>query len=135
MPNAARLAIRAEINGILARFTPLGRTIVLTNNLFDLAKHVRLAKKTEKEVLDDATPGRETKGRAKQWEKSGGQEQADKDFDDLIEPGSEKPLPNGKGRMGKLPDGTNVNVRSDSSDGRPTVEIQHPNPVKIRYGN
>ncbi|GAB2204985.1 hypothetical protein ROS1_18010 [Roseibium sp. ROS1] len=50
-------------------------------------------------------------------------------------------MPNGGlGRVGKLPDGTKVVVRSDSSENRPgfvsqpTLEIQYPDGVtKIRY--
>jgi RHS repeat-associated protein len=78
-----------------------------------------------------ATPGRETKGRTEQWEKSGGQGEADKDFDNL-QPKDVRPIPGG--RTGTLPDGRSVNVRGNSSDGRPTLEIQDgKNSVKVRY--
>jgi hypothetical protein len=38
---------------------------------------------------------------------------------------------------GDLPDGGTANVRPQSTDGRPTLEIQHPNgdTTKIRYGD
>jgi RHS repeat-associated protein len=82
--------------------------------------------------VSDAKPGRETKGRAKQWEKSGGMSEADKDFDDK-KPIDVIALPNG-GRRGILPDGRQINVRPDSSDGRPTLEIQDgKNRIKVRY--
>ena len=47
-----------------------------------------------------------------------------------------KSLPNG-GRVGTMPDGSRVIVRPNSSDGRPTLEVQNSNgnPVsKTRYG-
>lgn len=78
-----------------------------------------------------ATPGRETKGRAEQWEKTGGQAEADKDFDNL-KPTDVRPIPGG--RVGTLPGGRRVNVRGSSSDGRPTLEIQDgKNSIKVRY--
>jgi hypothetical protein len=85
--------------------------------------------------VDDLTvgakPGRETKGRAQQWEKSGGADQANKDFDSL-RPGDVRPIQGG--RVGQLPDGRMVNVRTGSSDGRPTLEVQSgKNSIKIRY--
>lgn len=85
--------------------------------------------------VPNATPGRETRGRTTPWEKDGGQGQADRDFDGLG-PKDVQPLPDG-GRRGTLPDGRNVNVRPDSTDGRPTVEIQGPgkNRDKVRYNS
>jgi len=80
----------------------------------------------------DATRGRETKGRTEQWEKPGGMNEADKDFDSK-NPTNARPLPNG-GRVGKLPDGRTIVVRPTSTDGRPTLEIQNgPARIKIRY--
>ncbi|SMO71415.1 hypothetical protein SAMN06265350_10719 [Solitalea koreensis] len=65
------------------------------------------------------------------YKSPGGKVQADKDFDSLG-PTDVKPIPGG--RTGKLPDGTPINVRDRSTDGRPTVEVQRPgNKVKIRY--
>lgn len=81
-----------------------------------------------------ATPGRETKGRTTQWEKPGGMPEADRDFDNL-RPSDVRDLPNG-GRVGQLPDGRTIIVRPDSSDGRPTLEIQNgKNKEKVRYGS
>lgn len=82
--------------------------------------------------VPDATPGRETKGRTKQWVKPGGMPEANRDFDGL-RPGNISELPDG-GRRGVLPDGRNINVRPDSTDGRPTVEIQDgKRRIKVRY--
>ena len=36
-------------------------------------------------------------------------------------------------KVGQLPDGTKINVRSNSTDGRPTLEIQYKGQIKIRY--
>jgi hypothetical protein len=83
--------------------------------------------------VSDTTPGRKTKGRTKQFEKPGDFDTANSDFDDL-NPSNVKLLPNG-GRVGALPNGDKVIVRPDSTDGRPTIEIQRgKNRIKIRYG-
>jgi RHS repeat-associated protein len=80
-----------------------------------------------------ATPGRETKGRSKQWEKPGGAQAADDDFDSK-NPTDVQSIPGG-GRRGTLPNGDTIVVRPNSTDGRPTVEIQSgKNRIKIRYG-
>lgn len=82
--------------------------------------------------IPDTTPGRKTKGRTKQFEKPGNFDTANDDFDDL-NPTDVVDLPGG-GRRGTLPDGRSVNVRPNSSDGRPTIEIQNgKNKVKVRY--
>ena len=84
------------------------------------------------QILNDAKPGHETKGRTKQWNKTGGIDDANDDFDSL-NPQNVKEIPGG--RTGKLPDGRKINVRDHSSDGRPTLEIQDgKNKIKIRYG-
>ncbi|HZH15385.1 MAG TPA: RHS repeat-associated core domain-containing protein [Archangium sp.] len=86
------------------------------------------------DILADATPGRETKGRTIQWEIPGGAENANADFD-ALRPTGVKDIPNG-GRIGYLNDGRTVIVRPDSSDGRPTLEIQDGKKrIKIRYGS
>ena len=84
------------------------------------------------QILDGAKPGRETKGRTKQWNKTGNIDNANDDFDSL-KPQKVKDIPGG--RTGELPDGRKINVRDHSSDGRPTLEIQDgKNQIKIRYG-
>ena len=81
----------------------------------------------------DATPGRTTQGRTKQYEKSGDYGTANDDFDDLG-PTDVKDISNG-GRVGILPDGRTIIVRPISKDGRPTLEIQDGKvKIKIRYG-
>ena len=88
---------------------------------------------TVDDVLEGATPGRETKGKTRQFEKPGGAEEANSDFDSL-KPGDVRDIPGG-GRTGTLPDGRRAVVRPSSSGGRPTLEIQRgPNRIKIRYG-
>jgi RHS repeat-associated protein len=80
-----------------------------------------------------ATPGRETKGRTTQWDKGGGMDEANRDFD-AKGPKDVVPLPDG-GRRGTLPDGRQINVRPDSSGKVPTLEIQDgKNRDKVRYG-
>ena len=86
------------------------------------------------DILKEAKPGRKTKGKSQQWEKSGGKEQADRDFKSLI-PHNVRDIPTGK--VGTLADGRSVNVRAKSSDGRITLEIQNANnsKIKIRYND
>ena len=99
----------------------------------------RDANKSINKVLEGAIEGRKTKGQAKQYEKSGGYEQAEKDFDSLeLEKGSVRDItdPEGKIKTGTLHDGRKVNVREKSTDGRPTLEIQSGNKqIKIRYND
>jgi len=79
------------------------------------------------DILSDATPGRKTKGKTKQFEKDGGFDQASKEFDSL-DPTDVKEIDTkfGTGRTGTLSDGTTVTVRPGSSDGRPTLEVRNP---------
>jgi len=92
-------------------------------------------------VLEGATPGEKTKGRTKNFDKPGGIDQANSDFDDLVDPDSVESITDskeGEGRRGTVNDGSGrkVNVRPNSTDGRPTVEIQDgKNKTKIRYEN
>ncbi len=66
-------------------------------------------------------------------EKSGGFEQAQKDFQGL-NPQNVRTYPNGT-IVGDLPGGGTANVRENSSDGRPTLEVQNPDGSveKTRY--
>jgi hypothetical protein len=87
--------------------------------------------KSVDDILESATPGRVTKGRATQYRKTGGYNQALDDFNNMGL-SDVKDIPGGK--VGKLSDGRTVNVRTKSSDGRPTLEIyKGKNSTKIRY--
>lgn len=98
--------------------------------------------KTIDDVLKGATPGRQTRGETAQFEKPGNYEDA---VQDLIDLGAKniKKASTKKGaaaQIGTLPDGRTIIARADSSEGRPTLEIQTKNPsnntsyLKIRYG-
>ncbi|MCW8309637.1 RHS repeat-associated core domain-containing protein, partial [Sphingobacterium sp. InxBP1] len=96
-----------------------------------------------KEVLKDAKKTRTTGSGIDEYEKDGGMDQANKDYDDLVVEGTSKQIP--IGRVGKTVDGKTINVRSKSSPrhdapgipGPPSVEIYNPNTgqseIKIRY--
>lgn len=84
-------------------------------------------------MLETATPGRDTKGRTTQYEKNGGYQKAMDGFNSL-DVRNIRDLPNGKGKVGELPDGRTINVRNGSSEGSPTLEIlEGKNKIKIRY--
>ena len=72
-------------------------------------------------MIETSTEGRKTSGRSTQYERSGGISQANLDFDSL-KPTNIKNID--EGRMGTLPDGRTIIVRTKSTDGRPTIEIQ-----------
>ena len=91
-------------------------------------------------VLEGAKPGNKTKGPTTQYEKTGGYGQAEKDFYSLdLEKGSVRDRTDEKGKRiktGRLRDGRNVNVRENSTEGHPTLEIQSgKNRIKVRYNN
>jgi Pre-toxin TG len=89
------------------------------------------AGKTVDDLIKDAKPGRATKGRTTQYELSGGFNQAVNDFYSL-NPKITKNTPDLK--VGILQDGRTVIVRTKSSDGRPTLEIQDgKKKIKFRY--
>lgn len=82
-------------------------------------------------VLENTTARPATKGRARQYDKDGGFSQANADFDSM-KLNNIRNIPDG--RVGKMNNGTMVNVRSVSSGKEPTLEIQIPKkPIKIRY--
>ena len=88
--------------------------------------------KAVNDILKNAKLGRETKGKTTQYEKNGGFNQANKEFNNLGLTNIRE-IPN-IGRVGQLKDGTKVVVRNKSSDGRPTLEIQSsPKKIEIRY--
>ncbi len=90
-------------------------------------------------VLEGATPGEKTKGKTKNFDKPGGIDEANSDFDDIVDPDSVESITDakgGEGRRGNVNDGSGrtVNVRPNSTDDRPTVEIKDgKKKTKIRY--
>ena len=88
-----------------------------------------------KAPVSGATQGDDTGRGTRIWTKPGGLDEANKDFDKM-NPSNVANKGNGV-RVGTLEDGRRVIVRPNSSDGRPTIEIQRPNgrraDDKIRY--
>jgi len=86
---------------------------------------------TVEDLTSTSSKGKETTGRSKLFERTGGSNAANKEFD-VLSPTEIKEIPGG--RVGKLPDGRTVIVRERSTDGRPTLEIQSgKNRIKFRY--
>ncbi|MCH7424556.1 RHS repeat-associated core domain-containing protein [Shewanella sp. MM_2022_3] len=92
-----------------------------------------------KGILEGASEGEKTKGRTENFDKPGGMGQANGDFDQAVDPDSVKTITDnkgGEGRKGTVNDGSGrtIIVRPNSTDGRPTVEVQDgKNKTKIRY--
>jgi hypothetical protein len=90
--------------------------------------------KSLEDILEESKFCDKTNKGTKIYEKDGGFDQANKDFDNL-DLSEIKDIP--KGRIGKLANGRRVNVRNSSSDKRPTLEIQRLGgkkaEVKIRF--
>ncbi len=92
---------------------------------------------TPEQIADEGVPDpvRPVTGNGtRQVNKPGGMEAADRDFD-RMGPKDVRTYENGT-RVGTLPDGRTVNVRPNSSAGKPTVEISGGGgkpPTKIRY--
>lgn len=91
------------------------------------------AKKKTKDKIDKVLKGKRKIKESSNtiYEGTGGNNGAKKDFNKL-EPKNKKTYPNGT-VVGELPDGTKVNLRKHSSDGRTTIEIQGKWKIKIRY--
>ena len=89
---------------------------------------------TVDDILKGAAKGKSSSSR--QFSKPGGINQANKDFDALTR-NSNVTQRSGSVRTAELKDGTKVNVRPQSSTGKPTIEIQPPKgqgrPIKVRY--
>ncbi len=86
------------------------------------------------DLLKGASKGKA--GKTRQFDKSGGLDQANKDFDSLVGGGAVKNHGGGV-RSGTLPDGSTISVRPGSTQGSPTIQINPPSekPIKVRYGN
>jgi len=92
--------------------------------------------KTVNDILKGKTETTRPVGKARNFEGSGGFEQAVKDFNSL-QPINVKPISTsyGLGKVGFLPDGTKVSVRPGSGTGGATLDIKQPGvgEIKIRY--
>ncbi|WP_435105862.1 RHS repeat domain-containing protein [Arhodomonas sp. AD133] len=90
---------------------------------------------TVDDIIRESKPGLKTKGRSQQFERDGDLSQAYQDFDSL-KPKDVRDIPNGK--VGRLDDDSTAIVRSRSTGGKPTLEIQHGNSkkkTKVRYSD
>lgn len=89
-------------------------------------------------ILEGAEPGDDTKGRSKTFDKPGDfDNDALGDYGELVPDGGEiiTDSKGGEGLQGTDSKGRKVNVRPNSSDGRPTLEVKDgKNRTKIRYG-
>lgn len=86
------------------------------------------------DILQDAQPGRTTKGSSSLYVKQGGIEMAQSDFE-ALQP-SNIYSPKEGITVGILSDGRRAILRTASTDGRPTLEIQsaiNTSKIKIRY--
>ena len=90
------------------------------------------------DFLASATPGKVGK-KSRQYEKTGGFNQANQDFDKLVEDlGGTPPKSQGNGiRSTKLPDDTSISVRPDITTDKPTIQIDIPGrkTIKVRYND
>lgn len=90
------------------------------------------------DILQDAKPGRSTKGHTTQWEKPGSYNDAVNDFNQM-NPSDVRTFDvsaGGKGQIGTLSDGSTIIARPTSSEGSATLEIQSSSSkavTKIRY--
>ena len=89
------------------------------------------------DLIDGAQRLPDTRGKTKLFKKSGGFSQANRDFDSLELTDVRKiETSYGPGRVGTDANGNNVVVRPGSSDGRPTLQINHSGTsrrTEIRY--
>jgi len=93
--------------------------------------------KSVDDLIEDSTPGEDTSGRTDQFDKSGGFDQANEDFD-ALGPSDVQDIDTdfGPGRSGTLPGGRTAVVRpgSKGSANKPTLEIQKGKKrIKFRY--
>jgi len=100
----------------------------------DSTRPARKGPTTVEDLVNGSTPGRATKGRSKLLHRKGGVDQANRDFD-ALSPTNVRDVGDGT-RVGTLPDGRKAIVRSESSGGPPTLEIQDgKRKTKFRYGD
>jgi hypothetical protein len=148
---AALIATTAFV--FIAKFAPKKLRRLLVSKTKDSFKKISQAVKWKKtqgsainttnrelrsvdDVLASTKLGRPTKGKTTQFERDGGIQQANSDFDSLgVQNVRVIETPKGTIRTGTLADGRTVTVRGFSSDGRPTLEIRGSNGrgEEIRY--
>ena len=130
---AAENAVRHNALGVL------GGVVKVIQALKRYVKKKALAKKERSidDIISGSKPGRPTKGKTTQYERAGGFDQANKDFDSLgVKNVKDINTAYGPGRTGNLSDGRKVIVRPGSKDGRPTLEIQKSKEtIKFRFNN
>ena len=98
------------------------------------AKESNASKRTVSDLISSSTKGNATKGRSTQYIKVGDYQQAVDDFYSLNPKDIKEMSGSKKGYVGKLEDGRTINVRYESSEGSPTIEIQKgKNRIKFRY--
>jgi len=89
-------------------------------------------------MKDKSTPGKKTRSPTRNnWDSPGDIDTANDDFDSLVPDGDKEITDSkgGKGRAGVDGRGRKINVRSNSTEGRPIVEVQDGKNVdKFRYG-
>jgi RHS repeat-associated protein len=117
----------------------IGTGAGIEQTIIAVSESANESKNPVKGILEGATKGEKTKGKTDNFDKPGGMDQANSDFDQAVDPDSVKTITDskgGEGRKGVVNDGSGrkINVRPNSSDGRPTVEVQNgKNKTKIRY--
>ncbi len=82
------------------------------------------------DLVETSTPGDDTKGRSTIYEREGGTDVANDVFDSFSPEGVKEIK---GGRVGTLPDGSRINVRTNSKDGRTTIEIIHTNNRRTKF--
>ncbi len=95
-------------------------------------------KESVDKLVESSRPRPRTGGYSRSYDRPGGYSDAEGDFKSL-NPADVRPDPKRPGVViGTLPDGRTINVRPQSSHGRPTLEIFDPvtkKAIKIRYGD
>ena len=150
--NILSCEVTLKNKAILSDALDEARKSCLAGSINDVKNHLNLCEKklteynrlyncnTKARTIDDILKDSkfvDQKTEATLYEKPGNYQEAVKDFDSL-KPTILKDISNveRKGKVGILIDGRIVIVRSNSNDGRSTLEIQNPEKkkIKIRYG-
>lgn len=110
--------------------TTLYSLYVIGNEIYKYNKeHSVNSEKTVDDLKEESDPIKIKNQKDNEfYKRKGGMDQADKDFESL-DPSDVRPIKDG--RVGKLPDGSTVVVRRNSTDGRPTLEVQNPDRTRL----